>query len=102
MKVVVAAFVGLGCATTHHEERTPASSTPAYDDSNYEAAVAMQWNRNWAAAIVLFRQAAVDLPAQPAFDRQRHELLMRIARVQVEAYRYTGDLGFLYDARQML
>lgn len=104
MKSIVAACIGLGCATTQKPEptQTNASAVPAHDDSNYQAAVAMQWRRNWGAAIVLFRQAAVDLPPEPAFDQQRHDILMRIASVQVEAYRYTGDLGFLFDAQTML
>ncbi len=94
--IVLFVAVTAGCAT--------ASRTEGFRDAElaYWAGEERVKQEEWSRAIALFRRAAVDLPASAQYDEARHDLVMRIAHVQVRAFAHTRDAGYLADAAQML
>jgi hypothetical protein len=53
-------------------------------------------------AVSLMRHALLQLPPEPAHDRLRHQLLLRMAHTQLRAHASTGHAAPLHDAQQML
>jgi hypothetical protein len=93
----------LGCAAAPRDARAPTGDTSQMTASRiYEVAEQHVAAENYAAAVLLIRRALLQLPERADADALRHQLLLRLAYVQMLAYDQTGDRAFVDDAQRML
>ncbi len=93
----------VGCAAGPREARAPRNDAAQTTASRiYAVAEQRVEDRRYAEAVRLIRRALLQLPEHADADRLRHQLLLRLAYVQMLAYDQTRDRVFIDDAQQML
>jgi hypothetical protein len=86
-----------GCAHTSSPHKAEPAARRLYTvgEQRYAAGYPEQ-------AVTLWRHAITQLPPTDDYDSLRHQLILRLAYGQLEAYQKLGKLAHLYDARRML
>lgn len=87
-----------GCASARHGE----SAAEPTARRMYTAGEARFAAGEPEQAVSLWRRAITQLPPTEQYDAVRHKLILRLAFGQLVAYEHSGNLDFLFDAKQML
>lgn len=93
-----------GCAgTLSQNENLPLESHSRTSSSRiYTIAEKQAEHGKYADAVMLLRHAILQLPETQANDELRHDLILRMAYLELLAYESSGDRRFVEDAERML